>query len=95
MRVDLNLLIKMAHPHSDAEYKILLNSKGEPSLEDAEPHQALESLRVKRVKSLNPHNILIFHFAMVTLYSTVFILIAWKHHAQYYHGPDLIFCTSV
>ena len=95
MRVDLNLLVKMANPHSNAEYKILLDSKGEPSLDDAESHQALEPLRVEKAKSRNPHNIWIFHLAMVTLYSTVFILIAWKNHANYYHGPGLIFCMSV
>ena len=85
----------MANPHNDAEYKVLLDSKGEPSLDDAESHYALEHLQVKKAKSLNPYSIWIFHIAMVILYSTVLGLIAWKQYAQYYHGPGLISCTSI
>ena len=93
MRVDLKRLVKMVNPHGSAEYKNLLDMKGEPSLEGGESHQALEPLRAKS-KSFNPRNIWIFHLAMVTLYSTLFILIVWIRHAQHFHGPGLIFSMS-
>ena len=94
MRVDLNLLAKMVSPHGNVEYKNLLDIKGEPSLEGAESHQALEPLRAKQAKTFNPRNVWIFHLAMVTLYSTVFILITWMRLTQHFHGPGLIFCMS-
>ena len=94
MRVDLNLFAEMVNPRGNAEYKNLLDIKGEPSLEGAESHQALEPLRAKKAKSFNHRHIWIFHLAMVTLYSTVFILLAWMRHAQHFHGPGLIFCMS-
>ena len=94
MRVDLNLFAKMVNPHGNAEYKNLLDVKGEPSLEGAESHQALEPTRAENAKSLNPRNIWIFHIAMVTLYWTVFVLITSTRHAQHFHGPGLIFCMS-
>lgn len=78
--------------HGNGEYKNLLDGDGEPSLESAEPHQSSEPLRVKTAKFFNLHNPWIFHLVMVILYSSVFILISWKHRAQYFHGPRLIFC---
>lgn len=94
MRVDLNLFAKMVNPRGNAEYKNLLDIKGEPSLEGAESHQALEPTRAENAKSFNPRNIWIFHLAMVALYWTVFILISWMRPAHHFHGPGLIFCMS-
>ena len=94
MRVDLNMFAKMGNPHGKTEYNNLLNIKGEPSLEGADSHQALEPLRAKKAKVFNPRHIWILHLAMVTLYSTVFILIAWMRHGERFHGPSLIFCRS-
>ena len=92
--IDLNLFAKMVNPHGNAEHKNLLDIKGEPSLEGAEFHQALEPLRAKKAISFNPRHIWIFHLAMVTLYSAVFILMVWMRHARHFHGPGLIFCMS-
>ena len=86
------VLTKMTYPHGSGEYKDLLDSNGDPSLENAECHQEFKPLSVKKVKSFVLHNPWIFHLAMVILYSTLFILIAWKDHAQHFHGPGLIFC---
>ena len=94
MRIDLNLLAKMVRPHGNVEYKNLLDIKGEPSLEGAESHQTSEPLRAAQAKSFNPRNVWIFHLAMVTLYSTIFILITWMRLTQHFHGPGLIFCMS-
>ena len=80
--------------HGIGEYKDLLDSNGEPSLECAGSHQTSESWMVKKTKFFHLHNPWIFHIAIVILYSSIFILIAWKHHAQYFHGPGLIFCMS-
>ena len=76
------------------EYKDLLDNNGEPSLESAEFHQASEALSVKKAKSFYLNSACIFHLAMVILYSMIFVLLAWTHHAQYSHGPGLIFCMS-
>ena len=93
MKVDLKLVAKMVNPHGNAEYKNLLDMKGEPSLEGGESHQALEPPRAK-ARSFSPRRIWFFHLAMVTLYSTVFILISWTRYAQHFHGPGLIFSMS-
>ena len=82
----------MTYPHGSGEYKDLLDSNGDPSLENAEFHQEPKPLNVKKTKSFNIYNPWIFHLAIVILYSTALILIAWKHHAQHFHGPGLIFC---
>lgn len=80
--------------HGNGEYKNLLDGDGHPSLESAEFHQASESLGINKIKSFCLRNAWILHLAMVILYSTIFILMARKYHAQCFHGPDLIFCMS-
>ena len=88
------LLTKMTDPDGKGEYKDLLDSNGDPSLESAEFHQESKPSSVNKVKSFSLYDPWIFHLALVILYSTIFILIAWKQHAQSFHGPGLIFCKS-
>lgn len=82
----------MTYPHGSGEYKDLLDSNGDPSLEKADFRQESKPSSAKKVKSFNLYNPWIFHLTMMILYSTAFILIVWRQHAQHFHGPGLIFC---
>ena len=90
----VKLLVKTLKPRSNADYNMLLDSKEEPLLEDPESNPAFDPPEVKKAKLLIPHNTWIFHLALITLYSTVFILMTQHYHAKFTHGPSLIFCTS-